>query len=355
MIRRYFHIVFVLGILFSCNKNKVEDPILQGAPIFNVNATLDGEELSVAAGENGFVLSTSTEWKNGVRLFSGKLANNDLEIGMALFDGHLDVPNLTLNSLAGHDLLFHSNEQEELLDLSLEMFPNAEQIDEIKWYVDGVLSGINELQINEPGKYTICAAVTFDCGSQATLCNEMILGYSKSAVAQVRHFIDSDGHVQAWVDASSGSIDHIQWKLDGQNVSVSNTLNCTVSPQFHTVTAVVYFQNGAVREKSALIDGQIEGNFLDDFSIFECMPSLFYGDYSVILTMKRNGLNYSSEYADNQMSSVLVKSINYFGKNASGKPVFKISAQIDCLLGQLGTSEVVPFQGEMNFGIEVDK
>ena len=111
---------------------------MQGVPIFNVNATIDGEDLSVAAGNNGFVLTTSTEWKNGVRLFSGKLANNDLEIGLALFDGHLDMPNFSLNSLAGQELVFHSNEQEVLLDLSLDMFPNAEQIEEIKWYVDGV-------------------------------------------------------------------------------------------------------------------------------------------------------------------------------------------------------------------------
>ena len=98
MIRRYFHIAFVLCLLFSCNKNQVEDPVVQGPPIFNVNATIDGEDLSVAAGNNGFVLTTSTEWKNGVRIFSGKLANNDLEIGLALFDGHLDIPNFSLNS-----------------------------------------------------------------------------------------------------------------------------------------------------------------------------------------------------------------------------------------------------------------
>jgi hypothetical protein len=353
--RKYFHIAFVLGVLFSCNKNQVEDPLVQGPPIFNVNATIDGDKISVAAGENGFVLTTSTEWKNGVRLFCGKLANNDIEIGMGIFDGHLDMPNLSMNSIAGQELEFHSNVQEELLDLSVDMFPNAEQIEQIKWYVDGVLEGINDLQINEPGKYTICAAVTFESGSQAMLCNEMILGYSKSAVAQVRHFIDWEGHVQAWVDVDGSSVDHIEWKLDGQNISVSNTLNCTVSPQFHTVSAVIYFQDGSVREKSALIDGKVEGNFLDDFSIFENMPSLYLSDYSIVLTLKKDNMNYSSVYANNQMSSVFIKSIDYYGKNASGKPVFRISAQIDCILGQVGTSEVIPFQGDLNFGIEVNK
>ncbi len=355
MIRNILYSVFVFGLLMSCEKNKVEDPIVQGSPVFKVDAIINGESLSIAAGENGYTLSTFTEMKNGVSLFSGKLANNDIEIGLALFDGHLDMPILSLNALLGKELVFYSDEQEELLELSKYMFPNHNNIQEIKWYVDGVLEGINNLKINQSGKYLIRAEVTFGCGDQSMLCNEMIVGHSKSAVAQVKHHVDSKGHLTAWIDTDGNSIDHVEWKIDGENVAESNTLNYTVGPQSHILTALIFFQNGVTREKSALIDGQGQANFLDDFSVFENTSSTIDMDYSVILKFKRNGINYSSENVDNQQSSISINSITYFGKNTAGFPVYKINAQIDCLLGRAGTSEVVPFQGDMNFGIEVDK
>ncbi|MFN5845960.1 MAG: hypothetical protein ACK46O_09640, partial [Flavobacteriia bacterium] len=40
--------------------------------------------------------------------------------------------------------------------------------------------------------------------------------------------------------------------------------------------------------------------------------------------------------------------------NSSGNRVFKIEAEIDCMLKNNTTGELVPFSGTIQFGIEVD-
>jgi hypothetical protein len=103
-----------------------------------------------------------------------------------------------------------------------------------------------------------------------------------------------------------------------------------------------------------LIDGTNSGFFIDDFSFFESYLSSFYWDFKTVISLKLNGKQYDSKNAPNQLSTVHINEINYYGINGAGKAIFKISADVTCNLREVGSSIVYPFQCSTVFGIEID-
>ena len=355
---RASHVFWIYLIAFtgltSCKKEVVEDPIEPSTPVFKVDGTLGSEDFSVAAGNDNFYMSTYSQIVNGVELFSGKLSDGDFEIEMGVFNGNIDLPQELLADNLPMELHFAALSSQPVFQLSKQMFPNSNYIESIKWYVDGVFAGNNSLVIQEPGKYSICAEVSFISGNEGTVCNEVIVGYEKHAGSILRHYVSPGGDLQVWLEEQGVPISSVKWYFDDEFVSDDLKLMDEIDDEIHVVKAEVSYANGVVRSKSVLLDGTACGSYRDDFSIFENAPVGYSRDYSITLTVRKNGVEFTSINILNNQANFEVIDLNYYGKNAAGKAVFKISAEVECNLRNNSNGQIVPFSGRFEFGIEVD-
>jgi hypothetical protein len=353
---RYISLVYVAGMLMlgSCKKKPIDPPPGSTVPVFVMEAALDGEFFELEAGKNDAFMNTFKSKVNEVDLFSGRLGTDDLYVEMGIFNGDIDLPKtLSLKNFQGK-LMFASSSSSPLMQLLKSDFPNSQMIQQVKWYVNGELIGLDNAAIYEPGIYAICALVTFIDQTQTQLCNEIIVGYNTNAQCSMHYFVSAGGHLKVWMDNSTIPIDHVTWKLDGEVLGDLSMINSNVTPDLHHIEAEVHYSNGVVRKKSMVVDGANQGRIIYDFSSLEqttICPVKW--DYSIVLKVKKEGKMYSSLYAPNFESSVLITDLNYFGQNAQGKSVYKCRAEISAMLAEQGSTDYKPFTCTTIFGIEV--
>lgn len=352
----FLHSLLILLVLSisSCKKEEIEDPLTPNSPVFKAEGTIGSENFNVAAGEDNFYMQTFSDEVNGVDFFSGKLSNGEFEIEMGIYDGNLDISSANFTQSLPENIGFVFYPNQPITTLSKEMLPNSLMIDQVKWYINGVLAGANTANIMTPGIYNICAKVTFLDGSEGTLCNEMILGYTKHATCQLRHYLSSGGIFQGWIDNTSEAISSVKWFIDNVQVSDNIKLITPMDQQSHLVTAEISFQNGVKRKKSMLIDGSLSGKFIDDFSVFENVPTNVNWDFDVSITVKKDGKQYVSTITNNESATLYITDVKFYGTNNAGKAVIKISADVTCQLKDIESGNLVPFSCSTVFGVEVD-
>jgi len=341
-------------LLFSCKKKTIDPPVGSTSPIFTMNASLDGDDFTIEAGKNNAFMTTFMDMSNGVALFSGRLGADDLYVEMGIYNGDVDIVQpFSLKNFQG-DMVFAATNTSPLLKLSKNDFPNAQLVDEVKWFIDGELAGVNTATISQPGKYNVCAQVKFFDQSEANVCNELLIGYQVNAHCQMHYFINTLGQLKVWMDDASVGIDHIDWKVDGVSTGTFDLLDTYVNQGLHSIEAEVHFQNGVVRKKSMLIDGANNGRMIFDFSALEQnVVNPIKWDYSVVLKVQKDGKLYSSLNATNFESELSITNISYYGLNAQGKHVYKCSASINAFVAENASSAAKNFQGTTTFGVEI--
>ena len=352
-----FTTVFFLALIFlfsSCKKEVVDEPLAETTPVFRADGAIGGNSFSMIAGKNNFFMNTMSSTFHGIDFYSGRLSDGVSELEMGIYQGNNDIPANVFSQSIPDFTSVAMDPMQPLAYLTKDVFPNSMLIQEVKWFVDDVFVGVNSITLNEPGKFNVCAVVTFNDGSVSSLCNEMIVGFNKHAIGQIRHLLTSNGELQTWIEEDIVPVQSINWFVDGVYATNAFKLDQYISEENHLITAEIIFANGVKRKKSVLIDGTNNGFFIDDFSFFESYLSSFYWDFKTVISLKINGKQYDSKNAPNQLSTVHINEINYFGKNTAGKSVFKISADVTCNLREAGSNIVFPFQCSTVFGIEID-
>lgn len=350
-------IILVLTATFlgACKKEVIKDPVVNSSPIFTADVTLGEESFVLEAGLEDVFMETFTVEHNGVNRFSGKLGKEDIYVEMGVYQGDMDMDEpFSLKNFQGA-LHFVQEPTQPLVSLSKEDFPNTMSIAQIIWFVDGIQTAVNNLQINEPGKYNVCAEVHFYGGDVSTLCNELLVGYYTNANCRVRHFINTNNDLKVWIDEESSEIESINWYLDGVKYSENETLELEIDQNGHHVLAEIKFSNGSVRRKTILVDGSQSGHFIDDFSyIEEASTNNIRWDYGVLITVKKNGKVYSTLGAENTDSNIQITEIKYFGQNDQGKHVYKCEAQVNAVVKEIAGSETLPLSFTTKFGLEMN-
>jgi len=347
-------LLFAMMLVSSCKKKTIEDPMTVSSPIFTATGNLGSESFLLEAGNNSVFMSTYINVSNGVQVYSGKLGNDQMEIEIGIHESNIDLEGAFSIQNLPTSLDFAALPSQPLAFLSKDLLPNSMFIQEVRWFINGVFSGVNDVEIIEPGKYNVCAEVKFLDETEATLCNDMILGFAVNASCKIRHILQSNGFLKVWLDESSTPIDHVLWYLDDVLVSENLSLDTTIDTDNHLVSANIYYQNGAHRKKSILVDGSLSGKLIDDFSVFENgSVSQMKWDNSVILKVKKNGLVYSSTAADNTSSSIQLLSLSYYGKNSAGKDVYKCIASVIVNVREGQSGAVLPLNFTTTFGLEM--
>jgi len=343
--------------LASCKKDEVVLPE-SNDPIFRVDGTFDGQNFSLIAGDNNAYMHTMTETVNGVEVFSGNLSNGDFSVEMGVYNGMIDMPSSQVPlQLLDLNPNFSMNSAQGLMFLSKNMLvlPSGQYIEQIFWYIDGVFAGVNDVVIYDPGKYEICAEAKFADGTIETLCNEVIVGYEHNANFSIDFSIDQLGNLESFIDNMGYDISMVNWTMDSVPMSSqTDYLQEVVDSGSHYLNAQVHFTNGAVRSKTALIDGGPAARHIPDFTVFEATaPAFISRDFNIRLKVKSAGALYLSEMANNSNSSLSITGVEYYGKNPSGNDVYKIMVNVSAQVKQTVTLETIPINFSASFGIEI--
>ena len=347
----------VLGgfLITSCEKHVIDTPE-SNDPIFRAEGTIDADQFEMIAGDDNAYMFTSIENENNVSIFSGKLNNGNFALEIGIYDGLLDIPgHSAVNSLPSQ-LIYSRRSTSPVAFLSKDAFPNVDVIDHVIWTVDGGPDSLNTMTIMEPGAYQVCAQIVFFDGSSNVLCSELILGYSRHANFQIKHFLNQNGTLSAWLEDPQIAVEKIEWFLD--DTLVSEDVEFAI-PQLssvnHILRADVNFENGVKRSKKMIIDGSLSGKFIDDLTFFETGVSLpLNRDFNVRLKLEQDGVTYSSDLANNGSNTVTFSDISYYAKDANGNDVFKVKAHIVAtvrdVLNVNGTKEL---EFDTTFGIAI--
>jgi len=350
----YLIIIFFGSLsIVGCKKDLIEEPQTDESPVFKIEGELGQESFSASAGDDGFLMSTFIEQVNGVDFFAGSISNGDVEFEMGFFNGNIDMNSSSLTNELTEDIFFANQPVAPLLTISKEDFPNSSLISSINWSLNGIVVAQDNLVITEPGRFLVGAKVNFFDGTSATIENELIVGYHRNVFSQLRHFMGQNGNLKAWIDENTSELQAIKWYLDGQLVSTELILETIVSPYGHKLTAVIDFVNGTHRTKTIWVDGSSQGKFIDDFSSFENLSSPIEWDFKSKITFKYNGQTYTSLSVNNQQSTFEVLGVQYYSTSTQGKPIYKILANINCMMKNTVSNEVLPLNAMTTFAIEI--
>jgi hypothetical protein len=351
-----FSVVLLVLMISSCDKTVPTLPEAS-APIFTLDGEFDGEAISLIAGDENTYMHTGSEIVNGVSLFNGKLSNGDFSVEIGFFDGFLDQPDRNPSeNLANVTPLFVQQPTEPLVYLDKNFLGNP-NIQSVVWFINGVYAGENNVPIEAPGKYNVCAFITFANNDEAQLCDEVIVGYSKSANFNI-DFMSQSNVVNASTNCVGSSAHCAQWFLDGTQIlgEVGGLIQYDSPGQLHTLSSEVHFDNDVIRRRSVLIDEGGNGNSVGDFSIFELISNYDdpYQDFNVCIEIQSDGVTYSSIYADNSLSTCDISNVEHYGKNAAGKNVYEVSATINAFVKSSISEKIIPVTFSTVFGLEID-
>lgn len=349
---KYLFLVLIILISSSCKKDKIEIPE-SNDPVFTVSGHFDGEAFNIIAGDNGSYMHTMTNIENGVNVFSGIISNENLSIEVGVFDGNLDVISTGVPS-SNIAPIFSSISATPIATLSKNAFQNSSNINYIKWSIDGIDMGTNDVQIYEAGKYNVCAEIHFYDGSNKALCNKLLLGFNHNATFDLKTTLLGNGNVKIHPYNQSDQTSSVQWYLNDVLTSTSDTFQLNLPSDLQKITAKVHFENGTVKTKSILVNGYNEQQNIEDFSIFETQSEAFIPrDFNVKVTIKKGNETYRSDLANNVSSNIIISDISYFGLNNSGKEVYKITGVLNCKERKVGTTSDSDLKLNFVFGIEI--
>ncbi|MFT6501577.1 MAG: hypothetical protein ACJASQ_001693 [Crocinitomicaceae bacterium] len=345
--------------LGSCTKEVINLPEAND-PVFTLNGIMAGIEFDLIAGDDNAFMHTGTEMINGVNLFSGELSNGDFSLELGIFDGLVDKPgHITVDEIQNIVPTFATHSTQPLLVLSKSMLGSNQVIAKVDWYINNTFAGANEVEIREPGKYSVCAFISFANGDSNNLCEDIIVGYERSANFSIQYAFQAGqqgGYINASISAVDAAVESVEWFVDDVSAYTSQSIGHQLSPESTRLKAIVHFDNGTVREKTVIIDGENNVYSAKSFSIME-MSSTYEGpnqDFNIRLTIKSGGKTYLSEYANNKNSSLAITGVEFYGKNAEGNDVYKVSGVVNAVVMELVTEKMVAVTFATVFGVEIN-
>ena len=349
-----FSIIALLVLaMSSCKK----EPLLEAptfgvseSPVFIAEGSLNGNAISFQAGLDNTYMYTSSGVENGVNYFTGNLSNGTDNISLKLYDGQLGAQ-VNYLALVQNNIGFTNKWGAHFIEITKEQLVNSSEVQDLDFTVNGVLKG-DTLKIDANGVYQVCVNVQFNDGTSKNICNELVLGYKDLGDFSIKHITGSTGGFHGWLDTDE-TIQSVEWIMDGSTVGTNEHLEFMIPSGIHEVKTKVHFANGVYRERSIIVDGDASGRFFDDMNLFKTqIAPNYYNDFKLALEMNYNGQNWKhNPYGNN--STLYLKEMSYFGKNAANKNVYKIDLEGDIQVIQNGSTQNYSCPIHLVFGIEV--
>lgn len=336
-----------LLLFTACKKDEMPELVESNDPVFKVEGKIGQQKVQIIAGDNNQYMYTGFDERKGVNLFYGDIENENSSFNMTIHDGNLDNDDFELITNKPK-YAFTRNAVQPLFQFAIDSFANSLKINAINWYVDGEFYSSNSISLYDHGLYNICAEVTFEDGDVETICNDVILGYKKHAIGQPVHIVSTTGRLLVY-NSTTYPIDNVLWYVnenlygDGLELSTSDFTGQV------KIKAIVSYGNGVVREKTILVDFDLEGKFIQDFSFAENINPL-NNDYSIDLRFDINGETWVSNIPENDSTFINIKKYVKYKDNIDGIPVSIADGQFKCQLKRLSDGMIRDAEFDFTFG-----
>lgn len=350
-----FSLLSLMLILNACKKNEIIPPPGSTTPVFTAIGSFGNEEIDLRAGDNNVLMTTESVLLNGVDFFKGTLGNQDFNVEIGVFGGNVDFQNPSVPEFSNQSALSFAYlaQQPPLFEIKKDSLPNSESILKVEWEVNGVMQTvIDNLQIRDPGKYQVCAHVTFNDNSEETLCNEVIVGFKPNVAFELEFVLGQNHNLMAWIDPQIGVVQSVKWFQDGVLVSDMTQLNKYLEDESHLIQAEVIFTNGVKSLRSVLVDGDLVGNSIYDFSK-TCAIFPIQWDFKAKVKVIKDNVAYFSHSTPNSSNQIVVYDVKYYGLNPQGKAVYILKGHLNVNVKSNMSPTVIPLDLDVAFGISL--
>ena len=347
----YILILLSATLLGSCKHEVIPAPV-SNSPIFGIEGTFDDSPLSYVAGVDGMNMKPTVLTANGINIYNGVLGDGESYFQLEIFNGDIDFPTqpkINFNSI--QEIAFVPYDQETLWSIKKMDLPGS-GVDEITWFVNGAQQVIlDDLKLNKPGKYEICAKIRFEDQTESTLCRQVIVGFRKNADFNLNFDIVSGSKLIASVSNTLGAITGVNWFLNETLIATGLEIDTLLDNDKYLLRAEVTFGNGIVLDRSALVDVSWQANHVPDFTAYANATTNTW-DNKARITLFKDGKKYSSENYHNAEKLITVDQIEYHGTDASGAAVYILKGDVDIML-QDSTQQAYPLKAKLGVGFSV--
>ncbi len=346
-------LVLLFTLLLGSCKHEVIPPPVSNSPIFGVEGKVGQDTFSLMAGKAEVTMKPTLVESNGMKIYRGTLGNDQSYFQLQIYSGNIDFPNQPkFNPDSFNEFLFTPYNQGALWSISKSDFPNSSSIIEIKWSVNGLEQAIlNDLKIDSPGKYEVCASVKYEDQSESVLCREITVGFKKNADFNLNHQVTSGANLHASIESVVGEASAVQWYLNGNPISSEFEIDTLLPQAKYTLRAEVIFENGITVNRAAVIDVSWNENGIADFASLAAEVSSVW-DYKVQITYFKNGTTYRSDNEFNLGKVISVEDIVFHGKDGLGIPVYILKGSVDAILIN-NNNDSFPFKAKLSMGFSV--
>lgn len=249
---KYWVLISTLLVGVSCKKelSKLPDST---EPIFLATGTIDGQQVSMKAGLEDFLMH-STEWSwNGVPVYRGSITNGDSYFQMDLFSGNVWNLSSGIQDILNQTELSCVTFPSLPLTVTGAMCANLSDFEYIKFQLNNDVPQ-PEAVLTEPGNWMLSCLAKQTNGSELQLSNRLIVGYdSKSLFRLSAH--QSGNLISATISDYSQDIDSINWSIGNFTVStVETAVQLPINTGSSVLHATVYFHNGIIRERKIAVN-----------------------------------------------------------------------------------------------------
>lgn len=352
--RFYYYILIPFLLLYSCKKEEVvliDEGGVAVEPVFTAYGNMPEGILNLQAGIDGAYMSTFTLNQNGVPLNFGELTDyNGNAVAIGLHLGKDNSPEAFI-AAAQDTIRFIRPWNNPYFQFVKNNLSNSASIISIDWTVNGQAASLNDLTISQSGYYSICANVSFAGGETKQICNDYLFGYYDPYQPQI-NFSSTGGNVSANLSALS-NVNTVKWKMDGNLISSSASMNYGLTSGIHVLSAEVGFSDGKVMTRSVIVSGNNSDHYFGDYHEYQIpLPVEYLEDFKAEMSVLSKGNAYEVMNENNE-AYILVEKIEYFGLNAQNNEVYKLTAKVHAPMVPSSGGSLYHTDLQIVFGIEI--
>jgi hypothetical protein len=321
--------IALLMVGFWLTACKKELPQLPNSPnpIFVAHGTIDGQQVSMKAGLDNYVMS-SEEWAwNDVPVYRGTITDGVSFFQLDWYSGN--VWNLSTDL---QQLLNQSNLSCAALP-SIPLVLNASSCAEPSAFSNFFFrlnNGNSQAAItfNQPGAWEVVCEAQQTNGLETVLANKVIVGYDSKSLfllnaQQIGNLLSVN------VSNNTEDIDSVNWVMGNFNVTTSlSSAQIPINTGSNVLKVNVYFSNGIVRQRQIAV-GVGDREPITDFvyALESSWFSLF--DWKVGLVIKIGGETYETNHiTQEQPVQIIVKSKSLYTDPTTHKEVLKMDYDV---------------------------
>ncbi len=354
--KKYILFIALFALITSCKKHKVVELPQTNSPIFKAEGLINGQPVSIIAGENDFEMISLINQFNGIDLAGGLLTNGKEELEFYFLDEAIFDPNHSFDVNNTNNLYYaYVPKDSAFANLNSSLFSNIQDLQSLSYYVNGEFAGNQLASVNKPGLFNIEAKLVFQDGETLSVENPLLLGFNEAETVIDAQLTSGSSQLSANLIVTGATATAVNWYLDGSLLSSSLTFTRVITEGRHILKADYTLSDGTKRQKSILIKTNYPGYASNDFNSAKTnIANNTQLDLKAVVTYRKDGKVYTSKTVyNNSLTGFAINDLQYYGIDGGGHAILKGNVEIICDLEENVSLEIIPVNLNCTFAFRI--